>query len=132
MSFITYENGKASAFGLTPGTSTVEDIEEKFGPAENVEYIEGANLYTFADGGIQAARSDNHLCISTLWINADHPSTRELPETLAQMKEIFHDLGTPSKPELGLILAECKGVTVACNLTKESGKVLWLQLTQPD
>lgn len=132
MNIIQRESGKVSAYGLTPGESTVEDIEEKFGPAENVEYIDGANLYTFADGGIQAARPDNHLCISTLWINADFPSTQELPDTLDDLRNIFHDLKVPSRPEDGLIFAEGKGVTVACNLTKESGKVLWLQLTQPE
>lgn len=132
MAIIERENGKFSAFGLTPGASTVEDIEEKFGPAQNVEYIEGANLYTFCDGGIQAARPDNHLCISTLWINADCPSTKELPETLDELRNIFHDLKVPSKPEDGLILAECNGVKAACNFTQESGKVLWLQLTQPE
>jgi len=132
MSIFQDENGKISAFGLTPGLSTVEDIEEKFGPAQEVEYIEGANLYTFCDGGIQAARPDNHLCISTLWINADCPSTQELPETLDDLKNIFHDLKVPLRPEDGLIFAERKGITVACDMTKESGKVLWLQLTQPE
>jgi hypothetical protein len=132
MSIIQLENGKTSAFGLLPGTSTVEEIEEKFGAVQKIESIEGAQLYTFADGGIQAAREDNHLCISTLWINADTPTTKDLPQTLSQLKDIFHDLKAAERPENGILLAECNGLKVACDLTNEFQKVLWVELTQPE
>jgi len=130
MTFVECVDGKPSACGLMPGVATVEDLEEKFGAVENVETVEGAQFYTFGDGGIQAAREDNHLCVSTVWINADRPSTKELPATLLQLQEIFRDLKVAERPENGLILAECNGLKVACNQSEESEKVLWLQLTE--
>ncbi len=131
MSVICLENGKVSAFGLSPGTSTVEEIEDRFGAAESVETIEGAQLYTFAEGAIQAAREDNHLCISTLWVNAEAAATKEMPKTLLQLQDIFLDLKVAERPENGILLAECSGLKVACDWAGESQKVIWLELTQP-
>ncbi len=135
MSAIQLKNGIPSAFGLCPGVSTIEDIEKEFGAIENIESINGADLYSFSNGSIQAAKDREHSTIATLWVSCEVGPLHAMPESLAQMQQIFQDLRVAQKPENGILLAECKGVKVACDLSDQwegSQKIIWLELTRPD
>ncbi|MBC7996541.1 MAG: hypothetical protein IAF58_01260 [Leptolyngbya sp.] len=128
MDKIRIENGVVSAFGLIPGKSTIGEVANLLGACAGVQSASGVSLHSFLDGNFVAAVQDGDAVVSTFILLPDIADSKYVPQTLEDAKVIFHDLKLANPEQSGLLLAECPGVKLACDMSFSAGKVLWLEL----
>lgn len=128
MSEISIQNGRIHLFGLSAGVSSVADVQKIFGPPTDVQSFDGGKLFAFLDGDLVAAVHDQDNFISTLNFSAEIGDGQYVPQTLEDARSVFPGLKIPEKESSGLLLAECPGVKLTCDMAKSPGKIIWLEL----
>lgn len=128
MDKICLENGVVSAFGLIPGKSTIGEVANLLGACAGIESASGVSLHSFLGGNFVAAVQDGDEFVSTFILLPDIADSKYVPQTLEDAKVIFPDLKLANPEQSGLLLAECPGVKLACDMSFSAGKVLWLEL----